>query len=221
MFPACIMFYYFWHKESQKLITHDAHCNSYEYHYTTLVSVVPICKDDLVCLENAYAKSLGLVNNILVCYRVTTHVHLVDPLTLQTIHLSSKDYYKKPFDAICSTHQLNKYTVIDVEPADHKNNSLADITILRQNFEHECPFVVRSHLGLKLRPGYCALGYDIKHANVNDSNFEKLNLDNLPNVILIKQSHSKNERRFARKWRLKRLRQNDDSSVMESQIDDK
>ncbi|KAF1744895.1 LOW QUALITY PROTEIN: hypothetical protein MXB_919 [Myxobolus squamalis] len=147
------------HKESQELISHDPKNNIFNYKYTTLVTIPPICKDDVVCLNKRYAKSLGLANTILVCFRVTTLMHLIDPLTHQ---VTAKDYFNNPFETICTSSRLSKYMIIDVDLQNHNHGvcpdtkepfSIADVTLIQSNMESDGIFIVKSHLGNALKPG--------------------------------------------------------------------
>ena len=45
---------------SKKLISHDQNSNTYNYKYVFSVEVVPICKDNVVCLPVRLARSLGM-----------------------------------------------------------------------------------------------------------------------------------------------------------------
>ena len=45
---------------SKKLISHDQNSNTYNYKYVFSVEVVPICKDNVVCLPVRLARSLGI-----------------------------------------------------------------------------------------------------------------------------------------------------------------
>ena len=53
------------------------------YRYTLSVEVVPICKDNVVCLPVKLAHSLGGIGQICVVYKVTSKLHLIDPNTCQ------------------------------------------------------------------------------------------------------------------------------------------
>lgn len=68
---------------SQELITHDTHNNTYTYKHTFAVEIVPICKDDLICLPPPLAASLGNIGPLCICLRVTNHIYLLDPCTLK------------------------------------------------------------------------------------------------------------------------------------------
>ncbi len=65
-------------------MSHDIHNNTHNYKHSFAVDIVPICKDNVVCLPAKLAQSLGNLGQVLVCIRVTTTVHLIDPNTLQS-----------------------------------------------------------------------------------------------------------------------------------------
>ena len=70
-------------KTAKKLISHDSNSNTYNYKYTTSVEVVPICKDNIVCLPKGLAHSLGGIGRVCVVHKVTSLLHLIDPNTCQ------------------------------------------------------------------------------------------------------------------------------------------
>ena len=72
------------YQTAQQLISHDTHNNTYNYKHTFAVEIVPICKDDIVCLPLQTARSLGNIGQICVVTRVTNMVYLVDPFTLKS-----------------------------------------------------------------------------------------------------------------------------------------
>jgi nonsense-mediated mRNA decay protein 3 len=64
----------------------------------------------------------------------------------------------------------------------------------------------KTHLGHLLRPGDEVLGFDLRDTVINNADFEKLNPDNIPDVIVIKKYFAdKDKRRRMRKWKLKHL----------------
>lgn len=76
---ACVCRY----KTSQELIGHDPHSNTYNYKYSFSVEIVPVCKNDIVCLPPKLSQQLGNFGPLAVCQRVTSSVQLVDPHTLR------------------------------------------------------------------------------------------------------------------------------------------
>lgn len=69
---------------SQQLISHDVHNNTYNYKYTFSVEIVPVCKDDIVCLPKQLAQSLSNIGQLCLVYRVTNQIYLIDPFTLRS-----------------------------------------------------------------------------------------------------------------------------------------
>ena len=68
---------------AKELISHDSHNNTYNYKYTYSVEIVPLCKDNIICLPRKVAQQLGNISPLCVCHRVTQTIHLIDPATLQ------------------------------------------------------------------------------------------------------------------------------------------
>lgn len=75
--------------ELQELVTHDVKNNTYDYKHAFCVEVVPICRDDLVCLPKKVAQSLGNMNQLVLCIRVNTVISVIDPSTLQIADINS------------------------------------------------------------------------------------------------------------------------------------
>ena len=71
-------------KTSEQLISKDIHSNTSNYKFTYSVDIVPICKDDLVCLPKKLAQSLGNIPQLVLCHRVGTSLQFIDPNTLQS-----------------------------------------------------------------------------------------------------------------------------------------
>ena len=83
----------FRYKTAEELVSHDIHNNTYNYKHSFAVEIVPICKDNIVCLPTKLAQSLGNLGQICVCHRVTTSVHLIDPNTLQRKFKCDQRFY--------------------------------------------------------------------------------------------------------------------------------
>lgn len=70
-------------KCSEQLISSDIHAGTANFKYTYSVEIVPLCKDDLVCLPTKVAKALGDISPITICWRVSNSIYLVDPNSLK------------------------------------------------------------------------------------------------------------------------------------------
>ncbi len=71
-------------QHSKRLVSHDDHSNVYNYKYTSSVEVVPVCKDNVVCLPRKLAHSLGGIGQVCIVQKVSNLVHLIDPTTCQS-----------------------------------------------------------------------------------------------------------------------------------------
>ncbi|CDQ78929.1 unnamed protein product [Oncorhynchus mykiss] len=131
-------------KTSQRLISHDIHSNTFNYKSTYSIEIVPVCKDNVVCLSPRLAQSLGNMGQVCVCARVTstihlidptpcrytpapptsltptpcrvsTHHHLIDPNTLQIAEVDGGTYWRNPFNSLVSPRQLEEFIVMDTD----------------------------------------------------------------------------------------------------------
>jgi len=77
------------YKTSERLISADTHSNTANFKHTYSVEIPPVCKDDLIALPRKIAQRLGNISQICLCYRMSSLIHLVDPLSGQGTLLSS------------------------------------------------------------------------------------------------------------------------------------
>jgi len=210
------------HSESKKLISHNEQSNTATFKFTYLVEMVPLCRGDLVCLPKALARKLGGVSRLLLVYKVTALIHMIDPLTLRTVDLSAVQYWRTPFQALCTPSQLVEYVVLDTEMEnenkyggfdsneksnhiwDHHKFKLVECEVARESDLGVNDNTTRclSHLGHLLNPGDAALGY-----NVENLNLPEIKSMNLPDVILVKKHFPERmqTRQKKRKFQLKNL----------------
>ncbi|XP_003402047.1 60S ribosomal export protein NMD3 [Bombus affinis] len=218
---------------SKKLISHDIHSNIYNYKITYSVEIVPISRDSIVCLPRKLSHQLGGINSICLVYKITNFVHLIDVSTGQIAELSATLYWRHTFNSICDPKQLIEYTVMDIEQIKFKDRKffpgqgtisnkhvIADVWVVRscdlgltENLIH-----TRTHLGHILKPGDTVLGYALNESNINDENFEMLNKDVVPDVILTKKNYTQDRaaRRRMRDWKLKHMIQDKDNMVTDN-----
>ncbi|CAK9807411.1 60S ribosomal export protein NMD3 [Anthophora plagiata] len=218
---------------SKKLISHDIHSNIYNYKFTYSVEIVPISRDSVVCLPRKLSHQLGGINAICLVYKMTNSIHLIDVSTGQIAELNSTLFWRHAFKSICNPKQLIEYTVMDVEPIKFKDRKffpgqgtisnkhvIADVWLVKS-----CDLGIndslihtRTHLGHILKPGDTVLGYALSDSNINDDNFEMLNKDLVPDVILIKKNyvHDRTARHKMRAWKLKHMLENKDSMTTDN-----
>lgn len=137
---------------------------------------------------------------------------------LLVAELDSPTYWRYPFHSICNPKQLVEYVVMDIEPIMNKERKvfpgqgtismkhvLADAWIVKASELglNDNTIHTRTHLGHILKPGDSVLGFNIGDSNVNDVNFEKLDKESVPDVILVKKYYG--DRKRQRNWKLKHL----------------
>ena len=71
------------YKTSQELIGHDPHSNTYNYKYSFSVEIVPVCKNDIVCLSTKTLSATGQLWSPRRLPEGHSSVQLVDPHTLR------------------------------------------------------------------------------------------------------------------------------------------
>jgi nonsense-mediated mRNA decay protein 3 len=108
-------------KKSQQIISEDTHTSKKSYKFTYSVSIVPICKDDLVALPIKLVHQMGHIVPLLLCTRIGTSITLLDPNTLQTTDLSSKIYWRTPFSSLADAKDLVEFIVLDIDPVGQYN----------------------------------------------------------------------------------------------------
>jgi len=65
-------------KKTRQLISHNEQNGTYHYKYTNILELAPICRDDLVILTPKLKKALGGIGPLILVYKVTTSIHIVD-----------------------------------------------------------------------------------------------------------------------------------------------
>ena len=207
-------------KTSEQLISLDVQNSSTNYKSTFSVELIPICKDDLVCLPKKLAQSLSNIPQLCVCTRVGNSIHLLDPISLKTAELSPPIYWRQPFQPLTAITGAVEYIVLDIEPTAHPPITgnrgrflLADaqVTPVSGTMDSDTIYHARTHLGSVLKPGDTVLGYHLVTANYNEPNWEQLNHDRVPQVVLVRKTFPQRRKKGAsgsakkRKWRLKSM----------------
>lgn len=203
-------------KESRKLITQDDHNNFKKYKFTLYIEIAPICKHDLAVLPPKLVTTLGGVSPLMVCFRVSSGLHLIDPLTLKIVLVSSTQYWRHPFRPALTQEQLINYVVLDIEKGEvgNKQNKdgedndkvcLAEVTVVRDSDfgVNDRQFQLVTHLGNILKVGDTVGGYDLTNSNINEDELKGFKGE-LPECVLVKKMYQKANRQN-RSWKLKKM----------------
>ncbi|KAI9280698.1 NMD3 family-domain-containing protein [Sporodiniella umbellata] len=198
------------YKASERLISKDIHTSVSSYKFTYSAEIVPICRDDLVCISKKLANSFGNIHRLLVCTRISSSIHLMDVNTLASADVSTKQYFRYPFTSLASAKSMIEYYVLDVEPLgiEEGKNVLCDVHVARMSDfgKNDEEFIARSHLGAFLHPGDTVMGYDLTRSNFNHEEFEQMESADLPDVVLIRKSYpARKKKSKGRNWKLKQM----------------
>jgi nonsense-mediated mRNA decay protein 3 len=71
-----------------------------------------------VLLEPKLQKALGGIGPLILVYKVTTSVHIVDVHTMRTHEIDAPTYWKHEFKALCSRERLTEFVVISIDNVD-------------------------------------------------------------------------------------------------------
>ena len=215
------------YKSSEQLISEDIHSGAANYKFTFSAEIIPICRDDLVVLPPTVANSLSGISQIVLCSKVGSLVHFIDPTTLKTAEMHATTYWRTPFEALCSSDQLSEFYVLDVEYGGVTNGKcgLADIVVAKSSDfgYNNRTFSIKTHLGFILKVGDSVLGYDLNTGNFNNPNLESLSKRCvLPDVVLVRKSYrTSRKNKKHRKWKLKSLSKEEEDIPIKKGVQEK
>jgi nonsense-mediated mRNA decay protein 3 len=109
-------------KLTQQLISHNEQNSEYNYKYTYIVELAPVCRDDLVMLPKNVQREYGGIGPLVLVYKISKFIHIVDINTMQTYEVDRENYWKHPFKAIMGRERLTEFIVIDIENIDTSFN---------------------------------------------------------------------------------------------------
>ncbi|CCF58380.1 hypothetical protein KAFR_0E02270 [Kazachstania africana CBS 2517] len=196
------------YKKSEELISQDTHTGSSTYKFSYSVEIVPICRDDLVVLPKKLAKSMGDISQFVLCSKISNTVQFIDPTTLQIADLSPSVYWRYNFPPLADASQLVEFIVLDVESTgiSRGKNVLADVCVARASDlgVNDQVYYIKSHLGGIIHAGDTVMGYFVSNSNYNSDLFDGLQLDYVPDVVLVKKLYKRKNKKN-RNWKLKRM----------------
>ena len=106
-------------KSAKELVSADLKSNVMSYKFTYMSEIVPLCKHDLMAIPRALAAKCGQINQIVLCERVTTGVHIIDPRTGQRGDFTQDRFWHLgPFSPMATSPQLIQFIVLDCELLD-------------------------------------------------------------------------------------------------------
>ncbi|RDB27082.1 60S ribosomal export protein NMD3 [Hypsizygus marmoreus] len=216
-------------KASEQIISSDIHTSTATFKYTYSVEIIPICKDDLVCIPSKHARTMANISPLTICTRVGNSIHLLDPSTLQFCDITATVYWRAPFNTLATVTDLVEFTVLDIEPDGRSKGRfvMADAQVALAGafrssaaqgddddmMEYDSArgassqiYHTRTHLGAILQPGDTVMGYHLTNSNYNSDDFANLEPARIPDIILVKKSYpNRRKKSKARTWKLRSI----------------
>jgi len=207
-------------KTSKKLVSQDFKNNIANYKYTTVIEIAPVCKDDLVILPKALQKEIGGLGPLVLVYKISQAVHIVDVLTMKTMELDHVTYWKHCFTALCGRERLTEFVVLNIEEADFDQNTSMSRAAIKQKYKmvqvevarasdfgvNDTTFIVNCHLGDILNFNDTVLGYDLVNINLEEIEDLERQGKTVPQVVIVRKAYPKlRKRQKQRYWKLKHL----------------
>ncbi|WBW70603.1 ribosome export adaptor Nmd3 [Schizosaccharomyces osmophilus] len=190
-------------KTSEELISEDFKSNTANYKFTYSTEIVPICKEDLVCLPKPVAKAHGSIAQLVLCIKVGPSLRFMDPLTLHTADMLPASYWRSPFPSLADLTELTEFIVADVDFLGPTNGkyALADVELIKSS--DGSTHITRTHLGSLLNAGDTVMGYHLSVTNFNNEVFDTLKEETIPEIVLVKKTFPRKSRN--RNWKLKSI----------------
>lgn len=101
-------------KDSKRLVSHDQWSNLYNYKYSYMLEIAPVCKDDLIIFNQEEMKEFGGIGPVMLCYKTSTNVHLIDPLTFEVIDFDENTYWRHEFKSYIDRSVLQEFMIQNV-----------------------------------------------------------------------------------------------------------
>jgi len=103
-------------KAAKQLVSEDIHTANKNFKFTYAVEIVPLCRDDLAVVPSRTAAAMGNIDPVSIVFRMASVAYFVDPRSLQVGECNADKYWREPFRPICTSAQLQEFTVLDVTP---------------------------------------------------------------------------------------------------------
>eukprot|EP01084_Bolivina_argentea_P057445 104951_1 len=210
---------------SKRLISHDHKSNVANFKYSLCGELPPICRNDLCLIPLKLQKKCGGHSPLMLCYKITTTLHFVDPISLHTIELDSKQYFRYYFKSISSIEHLSIFYVMNQIPIKNLHRGkwkCSELELVRENDlgeENAQILETITHLGGLLKEGDMVLGYDLHQLSTHNDLINDKNLKNylrkakMPDVIVVKKHYQYYSKAMRRKWKLKSMAKEKDYNV--------
>jgi len=198
-------------KQSKRLISADQKSNTYRFKYTIYAEIASPCKEDLICLPRKLCRKKGGISPLLLVRKVTSTIHLLDPVTLEHVELSPALYFGEggAFMSLATRANTARYIVMDIvqKPQKLGKLQLAECELVPEALIGDESKVVRAmtHLGKVLTTGDLVACYETEALRLDENDDLKwlIKRGGLPTVIPLRKIYP---RRRKRRWKLKTIK---------------
>jgi len=206
-------------KYARKLVTADNKANIGNFKHNHMVTIAPVCKDDIMILPKDLAKNLGNICQLVLVKQIGAAIQVLDPFTCEHQEINCEKFFRYNINSCMTTRQFTKFVILSVEPVLMKERAcvstkrghdrksrLAECVIAREKDfgVNDTQFTVLTHLGNLLRDGDIVQGYDLTSCpwaqdEISEACGKKMQP---PDVILVRKFV---ENKKDRMWKLKSL----------------
>uniref|UniRef100_A0A7S0TE99 60S ribosomal export protein NMD3 n=1 Tax=Elphidium margaritaceum TaxID=933848 RepID=A0A7S0TE99_9EUKA len=211
--------------QSKRLISHDHKSNVANFKYSMYAELPPICRNDLCLIPLKLQKKCGGHSPLMLCYKVTTMLHFVDPTSLHTIELDAKQYFRYFFKSISNVKHLTVFYVMALNPMRHLRKGkwkCAEVELCREHDlgDDQAPVLETvTHIGGVIKEGDMVLGYDLEQLSTHDDLHHNADLKKflkrhkMPDVVIVKKHYPYYSKSVKRNWKLKSMVKERDYNV--------
>lgn len=201
--------------QSKKLISHNEQNSTANMKFTILIEIAPVCKDDLVLLPEKLSRKLGGIGPLVLCYKISKSINIVDVKTMETFEIDNATYWKYQFGSLMTRSDLVPFVVVNIDKVDFEVNEskaakrnkfkLVEAEVQRDSDigVTDKTYFTFTHLGDTLEFNNTVLAYDLEAAHL-----EGFNRDDFPDVVLVRKSYPKSRdkrKEKKRNWKLKHI----------------
>jgi nonsense-mediated mRNA decay protein 3 len=117
-------------KQSKQLIGQDLKSNIAHYKYSFMIELAPVSKEDLIVIDKELSKELGGIGPVLLCHKMSSRIHLIDPLTFNTYDYDASSYWRYEFKSYVDRKVLEEFMIINVEEEIDYGKKYANMSVI-------------------------------------------------------------------------------------------
>jgi nonsense-mediated mRNA decay protein 3 len=137
-------------KVGEKLISQDDNSNTKKYKFGMHVEIAEASKEDVILVNRQLVSAMGGVSPVLLVYRVSNTLHLIDPVSLKTFEINAQQYFHQRPRIMLTSEQLTEFIVVDVEVIGDESASLigqSHLSAYTKGQSHAAAAAARNRVG--------------------------------------------------------------------------